>query len=242
MKFLLFLFIFWGYINAEEIFFRLDKNLDVPEPNINLNNEYSNDDFNPALPDTEPPDSVKYLIKESALEISKGLGNIEDFNINSYNEIKYLDLIIKNAKEQNFDLELALAIIKKESNFDPKIKSSVGAVGLMQLLPETAKWLGLRNTSKLIDPDINVKYGIKYLRYLFSVFSPELDISNISKEEIERNDILKSIAAYNAGPGNVKKYDRPPHNGIPPFPETKNYVKKVPYYFIKFKELNIPKN
>ncbi|MEW6012481.1 MAG: lytic transglycosylase domain-containing protein, partial [Elusimicrobiota bacterium] len=171
MKFLLFLFIFWGYINAEEIFFRLDKNLDVPEPNINLNNEYSNDDFNPALPDTEPPDSVKYLIKESALEISKGLGNIEDFNINSYNEIKYLDLIIKNAKEQNFDLELALAIIKKESNFNPKIKSAVGAVGLMQIMPDTAKWLGLKDTSKLTDPDVNIKYGIKYMRYLFSVFS-----------------------------------------------------------------------
>jgi soluble lytic murein transglycosylase-like protein len=242
MIFSLFLFVFLSYVDSQEISFKLDKNLDIPKPNVNLNTKSINEDFDPSLPDTEPPDSVKYFVKETALEISKGLNRFEDFDIESYEDIKYLDLIMKNAKEQNFDLELALAIIKKESNFDPKIKSSVGAVGLMQLLPETAKWLGLRNTSKLIDPDINVKYGIKYLRYLFSVFSPELDISNISKEEIERNDILKSIAAYNAGPGNVKKYDRPPHNGIPPFPETKNYVKKVPYYFIKFKELNIPKN
>lgn len=235
-------FVFVIYINGEEIYFKLDKNFDIPKPNINFNAESSKEDFDPSLPKSEPPDSVKYFIKESALDISKGLNSFEDFNINSYEDIKYLDLVIKNSKEQNFDLELALAIIKKESNFNPKLKSYVGAVGLMQLLPDTAKWLGLKDTSKLTDPDTNIKYGIKYLRYLFSVFSQKLDISNISKEEIERIDILKAIAAYNAGPGNVKKYDKSPYNGIPPFPETKNYVKKVPYYFIKFKELNIPKN
>jgi soluble lytic murein transglycosylase-like protein len=232
-----------SYLNTEEISFKIDKYVNVPDPKLNFADISSTkEEFDPSLPTTEPPDSVKYFIKESVLEVSKGLNNFEDFNIDSYDKIRYLDIIIKNSKEQNFDMELTLAIIKKESNFNSKIKSAVGAVGLMQIMPDTAKWLGLKDSSKLTDPDVNIKYGIKYMRYLFSVFSPETDISNISKEEIERNGILKAIAAYNAGPGNVKKYDKPPHNGIPPFPETKNYVKKVPYYFIKFKELNIPKN
>lgn len=226
---------------GQDLSFNLNKNITVPSPKINFENGAKEDDFDPTLPNTEPPDSVKYAVKESYFEVSKG-AVLEDFNIDSYDKIKYLDLIAKNAKAQNFDLELALSIIKKESNFNPKAKSGVGAIGLMQLMPDTAKWLGLKDTSKLTDPDTNVKYGIKYMRYLFSVFSPQFNISNISKEDIDKSEVLKPIAAYNAGPGNVKKYDKPPYNGIPPFPETKNYVKKVPYYFIKFKELNIPKN
>lgn len=241
MIFVILTFMLSGFAVSDDFSFKLNKEINVPQPSVNIMNE-DDEKFDPSLPLTEPPDSVKYLIKSSDFQISKGINtDKDDFDIKSYREIKYLDIVIKNAKEQNFDVELTLSIIKKESNFNPKIKSRVGAVGLMQLMPDTAKWLGLKNTSKLTDPDINIKYGIKYLRYLFSTISPESDVSNISKDDINKNEILKSIAAYNAGPGNVKKYDRPPHNGIPPFPETKNYVKKVPFYFIKFKELDIPK-
>jgi len=126
---------------------------------------------------------------------------------------------------------------KWNPGFNPRVKSSVGAVGLMQLMPDTARWLGLKNTSKLSDPEINVRYGIKYMRYLFSEISPEVDYSNLSKEDVSRQEIVKAIAAYNCGPGNVKKYDKHPYNGVPPFKETKNYVKKVPLYFIHFKDL-----
>lgn len=239
MNFIALTVILCGFAISDDFSFKLNKEIDIPQPEASVVNE--EEKFDPSLPTTEPPDSVKYLIK-SDFQTSKGINTgMNDFDINSYQEIKYLDIVIKNAKEQNFDVELVLSIIKKESNFNPKAKSYVGAVGLMQLMPDTAKWLGLKNTSKLYDPDINIKYGIKYLRYLFSTISPEYDVSNLSKDDINKNEFLKPIAAYNAGPGNVKKYDKPPHNGIPPFPETKDYVKKVPFYFIKFKELNIPK-
>lgn len=215
----------------------------VTPPSVGLSIEKtSNEDdgeFDPTLPTTPPPESVN--IPRTSADIKKGIDIDLDkgFDITNINQIKYLDIVIKNSKEQGFDIELALAIIKKESNFNPKAKSSVGAVGLMQLLPETARWLGLKDTSKLTNPDVNIKYGIKYMRYLFSQFAPGFDYENISKEDISKKEVKKVIAAYNAGPGNVRKYDKPPYEGIPPFKETKIYVQKVPFYFIKFKDLSI---
>lgn len=198
------------------------------------------DEFDPTLPKDPPPKEIN-IIRESSFV--KGISlDVDKFDIDDPSKIKYLDIVIKNANQQNFDVELTLAIIKKESNFNPQVKSSVGAVGLMQLLPETAKWLGLKNTSRLTDPDTNIKYGIKYLRYLFSRFAQNMDVSELKSDDVSKQEFLKVIAAYNAGPGNVEKYDKPPYNGIPPFKETKDYVKKVPFYFIKFEELGIKKD
>lgn len=218
-------------------------------PSVNISVEELDEEFDPHLPTTPPPESINIIrssefddinefddIKKSVIKKS-----VDEFDISDINQIKYLDLVIKNTKEQNFDVELTLAIIKAESGFNPKARSSKGAIGLMQLLPATAKWLGLKNTSKLTDPDINIKYGIKYMRYLLNEFAKDVDSSEIKKDDIQKQEVLKAIAAYNAGPGIVKKYDKPPYNGIPPFRETRDYVKKVPYYFIKFKDFCIKK-
>jgi hypothetical protein len=222
--------------------------LNIPSPNRLIDKSVSSkvssssvtdgEGFDSSLPKTPPPDTVLYRVMSDEENVSKGgIADADDFDIASIDDIKYFDIVTKAAEEQGFDRELVLAIIMKESRFNAKTKSAVGAVGLMQLMPDTARWLGLKNTSKLTDPETNVRYGIKYMRYLFSEISPDVDYSNLSKEDVSRQEIIKSIAAYNCGPGNVKKYDKHPYNGIPPFKETKNYVKKVPLYFIHFEDL-----
>src|SRR5687768_13376799 len=96
------------------------------------------------------------------------------------------------------------AVIEQESRFKPKAKSPVGARGLMQLMPRTGKWMGAKN---LYDPEQNVDAGVKYIAYLDKRF---------------KGDLKKIVAAYNGGEGNVMRY-----RGIPPFRETRTYVKKV---------------
>lgn len=122
-------------------------------------------------------------------------------NINTANNV-YED-VSRFSKQYNIDPKLITAIIEIESKFNPKAISSKGAIGLMQIIPKTAKTLN-------IDPNIisqNIYGGIKY-------FSILLKNNN--------NDIRLALASYNAGMGNVIKY-----NSVPPFSETQNYIKNV---------------
>ena len=152
-------------------------------------------------------------------------------SISKDSDIPFIVAIIKESKAQRVDLELILSVIEKESQFDPKARSRAGAIGLMQVLPSTAKWLGLENTSHLWNPDVNIKYGVKYLRYLWKQFGYG-DFSRLKVADLQNEGLRKTIAAYNAGPGNVKRY-----NGMPPFKETVNYLKKVSASFKYYKSL-----
>lgn len=140
-------------------------------------------------------------------------------------KIPFLELARAEAKANGIDLALVLAVIQKESSFDPKARSSVGAVGLMQLMPATAKWLGLKNTKQLTTPAVNIKYGVKYLKYLWNEFSQDSP-ADLSAGGVNKKTAQMAIAAYNAGQGNVHKY-----NDVPPFKETRSYVRKVTEYF-----------
>jgi len=119
-------------------------------------------------------------------------------------EVPFGSLIYSEAKKNNLAPELVAAVVQTESSWRPTAKSGVGASGLMQLMPKTGKWMGAKN---LMNPAENVKAGTKYLKYLNERFD---------------GDPTMVLAAYNAGEGNVKRY-----GGVPPFRETKNYVKKV---------------
>jgi hypothetical protein len=119
-------------------------------------------------------------------------------------EVPFGGIIYKEAKKNDLPPELVAAVVHTESKFVPTARSNRGAVGLMQLVPKTGRWLGASN---LTDPVQNIQAGAKYLRYLTDRFS---------------GDQQKAIAAYNAGEGNVRRF-----NGVPPFKETRNYVQRV---------------
>jgi soluble lytic murein transglycosylase-like protein len=104
--------------------------------------------------------------------------------------------------------ELIWAVIKVESNFREQAVSPAGAQGLMQLMPSTADAIGLRDA---LDPEQNILGGAYYLRQLANRF---------------RGNLVITLAAYNAGPTAVKR-----HGGIPPYPETQNYVRRVLGYY-----------
>ena len=108
------------------------------------------------------------------------------------------------AQKYGVDEKLAMAVAKVESNLTADVVSPAGAVGVMQLMPETAQGLGVRNSK---DPRENIDGGVRYLKQLMTTFD---------------GDMTKAVAAYNAGPQAVKKY-----NGTPPYPETQDYVAKV---------------
>ncbi|WP_342590512.1 transglycosylase SLT domain-containing protein [methane-oxidizing endosymbiont of Gigantopelta aegis] len=118
---------------------------------------------------------------------------------------KYSAIIAKAASKYQLDEKLLHAVIQTESAYNPAAVSPKGAVGLMQLMPETAKRYGVKNRK---DAWQNIEGGARYLKDLLTMFNSNLKLA---------------VASYNAGEGAVMKYN----NKIPPYPETQNYVKQV---------------
>ncbi|HEV7763612.1 MAG TPA: lytic transglycosylase domain-containing protein [Thermoanaerobaculia bacterium] len=133
---------------------------------------------------------------------------------------KYNEIIIEASRHHDVDAALVSAVIKAESDYNPRIVSHKGARGLMQLMPATAKRFGVTNS---FDPRENIFAGTRYLRWLLKKFDGNADFA---------------VAAYNAGEGNVWKYE-----GVPPFRETVNYINRIAKHIRKAIETEvIPRN
>jgi soluble lytic murein transglycosylase len=138
-----------------------------------------------------------------------------DFYLRARYPLEYQNIIKVHAANHDLDPALVAAVVYVESRFDPRAESSAGAVGLMQLLPDTAKGIALRTggdrfvVDDLRDPEINVRYGSWYLDHLRARYG----------------DTATVLAAYHAGQGNVDRW-RAEGVGIA-FPETRDYVDEV---------------
>ena len=165
--------------------------------NFGVENQRPNQDFQKILDATLDTD------KKQAAPFSNKIFSSDLASTNNTNAD--IDSLIEQYSAKNgLDSAFVKAVIKQESGFQPKVTSHCGAMGLMQLMPATASSLGVKDA---YDPEQNIAGGTKYLKGLLDRFGGDKSLA---------------LAAYNAGPNAVAKY-----NGIPPYKETQNYVKNI---------------
>jgi hypothetical protein len=167
-----------------------------------------------AMLDLSPPLVGSIEVSDEALnETNRAMGEgltaeaQEDGEPETDNEPPFNNIVLQAAEEYDVDPALIKAIIMAESNNNPQAVSHRGAQGLMQLMPTTAKWLGVEDS---FNPAANIDAGVRYFKCLLDRFN---------------GDIKLALAAYNAGSRYVRKY-----KGVPPFKATRLYIKKVLKY------------
>ncbi|MEM7180784.1 MAG: transglycosylase SLT domain-containing protein [Spirochaetota bacterium] len=164
--------------------------------------------------------TLSFIRENLALQKKKGLADIFReqriirFSRENYSGNKGIHLLIdQESRRKGIDPDLIRAIVRVESNFKVHAKSKAGALGLMQLMPSTAQALQVKNVYNARE---NIQGGVRFFSYLLK----EFDDTNLA------------IAAYNAGPEAVKRY-----NGVPPFSETQKYLLKVKNFYAKYRRM-----
>jgi soluble lytic murein transglycosylase-like protein len=163
----------------------------------------------------EASENPQTFVPETALDTdsSKKKESPPFSDLSVKGERSFFPIIQRASLRYNVDPALVKAIIRVESEYNPKAISAKGAKGLMQLMPVTAKYLGVDDA---FNPEQNIHAGVRHFRFLLKQFD---------------GDVKLALAAYNAGSRHVKRY-----NDIPPFKETKQYLKKVFRYYEFYKE------
>lgn len=203
---------FYKYVRADG----LVKYTDLPRKKSHKPKHYHYVDYE--IPERSARNTYRHVSKDGRVSYSnkrqKGYefyGRTPPINYAKFlpnlkiNRSKYMQLIAKTARKHHLDPDLLHAVIRVESAYNPSAISSAGAVGLMQLMPDTARRYGVSDRN---DPAQNVEGGAHYLKDLLAMFDADLTLA---------------IAAYNAGENAVIKYNK----SIPPYPETQQYVKQV---------------
>lgn len=149
------------------------------------------------------PDEVPYIDPDAPKTVERADG-ASGQNEGSLDETPYGEIIAAASEAHGVNPMLVRALIQVESKFRPTARSRKGAMGLMQLMPSTAREYNVRNP---FEPKANIEAGIKHLKSLIDRFGSSVELA---------------LAAYNAGPGAVEKF-----NGVPPYRETRNYVSRI---------------